>query len=1137
MMRAKSFVLSILVLAALVGCAGEQGPADQAESLAGFAMALPDEVVVGEPFSLEIRALGSAGAEPFVDFAGPVQISAEGATLSPAEIVLGAGAGSSQVTLNGPIDGRVTITATAAGHSTGVAIERLLLRELPGDPADDAAAAVPPLPLTPREEDYAAGHPELGDVGVSVDLAWVLFQDGVTVAEANAAIAAAGAVIAGGAPPIVFLRLPTTTHAGMTAALESLGADPRIARAIPDLLGGTTVVPEDNGGTPADWTWERQPQGGNWGLEKVRAPQLWNLRNHAAQSGTPAWTGVLDVGFAPHDDLVYEGGTRVRDHGTHVVGILAAVHDSLGVAGANPLGAGSVVARSSRFASGSSVFLNRISWGALVSDDLRALILDPHGVRVINVSLGYNWDDRNVDSNTSTLARTIADDAGLMTARMLDQLPQPLPLICVSAGNDSDVGTTRSALYNSPFCNAALAHDATDILVVESLEQTTGSADEVTRSWFSCEDGQISAPGSAILSTIGGNSYGLKNGTSMASPVVAGVAAFLRCVDPTLTNAELHDLLIDNAELAGGGAQDGLDAFASAADIDRLRSGEPVLTALLDLDDGSLDGNLRVDPETDEEVEDRDLDANGEGDGQVDMRDFRCWRDAVLQVEGVGTLDGEVAHKKKDLNRDKAVGAAADENRYPRADFNGDGQVSRTATMHYPGDVDAEVTDLDLLRRRFHDAHYDAADLPGLIDSGDVTIETADLLAPEDAHQVVVTIRNAGTDAAVQVRNFAAGATRQVLTLPAPAPSAGYRAEASVRDGSGAETRRVTGQAFGLTAGEDRFWQPRAVRELVAELTVPQQADAGEAFPILVRAGLRDAGGPVAYVAGITISLQVSTGSLASGGGSSNADGYFDTEAVAPESAELVTVFATVSLEGLDDVTVSADVSLTTAQVVVDAAWLRYQSSRLVQTSAQCSDGAVDPEVGLSESCSFPDPQVYQDALDLSGEVQDQKSCESSVSFGRGWGTASASASYRLTPVYDATGTYLQSLETNMTLEAAADGSCSGDEGNNFYYGAAAGNVRCYVVVAVTVESMVTAVLNTGDAVFGSIFDTQAFASIYSFHARDDSGTTLVDHQLQLGPGTYEFSFGYVADANLQCNDGPQPGHERVDPHVLLEFR
>ena len=75
--------------------------------------------------------------------------------------------------------------------------------------------------------------------------------------------------------------------------------------------------------------------------------------------------------------------------------------------------------------------------------------------------------------------------------------------------------------------------------------------DENLRSFFS-NYGQKSvdvfAPGSYIYSTAPGNKYIYLSGTSMATPVVAGVAALVWSYYPNLTALQLKDILLKSSD-------------------------------------------------------------------------------------------------------------------------------------------------------------------------------------------------------------------------------------------------------------------------------------------------------------------------------------------------------------------------------------------------------------------------------------------------------------------------------------------------------------------------------------------------------------------------------------------------------------
>jgi len=53
----------------------------------------------------------------------------------------------------------------------------------------------------------------------------------------------------------------------------------------------------------------------------------------------------------------------------------------------------------------------------------------------------------------------------------------------------------------------------------------------------------VAAPGENIMSTLPGNKYGNLSGTSMATPLVSGLVAFLKSQDPSLSGAQIRALL------------------------------------------------------------------------------------------------------------------------------------------------------------------------------------------------------------------------------------------------------------------------------------------------------------------------------------------------------------------------------------------------------------------------------------------------------------------------------------------------------------------------------------------------------------------------------------------------------------------
>ncbi len=80
----------------------------------------------------------------------------------------------------------------------------------------------------------------------------------------------------------------------------------------------------------------------------------------------------------------------------------------------------------------------------------------------------------------------------------------------------------------------------------------------------------VAAPGLDIISTLPGNKYGKLSGTSMATPLVSGIVAFLKAQDPTLTGAQIRALL----QLTGAKAQ---IEVACNCRVDMLAATEVVL--------------------------------------------------------------------------------------------------------------------------------------------------------------------------------------------------------------------------------------------------------------------------------------------------------------------------------------------------------------------------------------------------------------------------------------------------------------------------------------------------------------------------------------------------------------------------------
>ena len=774
-------------------------------------------------------------------------------------------------------DARLILREAAAAEGTCPTTEGTVrpsgdtesLTELPGDPDADAAGHIPDITFEPRAEDYSDDHPELEGIFISFNTLMVLFTLDASVEEVNSVLGDIDAEIVGTLPGvpgeaqgILIVRIPSESHGEMSALIDALDADPLVEVAVQDALMESLALPGDNGalspGAQA-WTWEREDEkppkheghaeptksvfnDGNWGLELIRVPQMWNLNAAIKKAGGSAAVGVLDMGFAvAHEDLDYRHAGRQHFHGTHVAGTIGATFDNgKGIDGINPFATLRVKAipgvdvRSADTAT-------KVSKGATFVNQYRALIRGGRDLRVVNISLGFNFGKIERDADLQKLIERsgrmfVATQKVLVaTQKVLSHGGRlPLPTVVVAAGNDSDASRFFDARWSSPFTYAGLVLRSENVIVVESIDWRSIRVPAAiyrrlglpvpeaslapARSVFSNVKGDVSAPGSDITSSLWSDDegvcagldtacYGTIGGTSMAAPHVTGVISYLYSIDPTLTHADIRKILLTDSVPVEGGAKNRIDAFNAVMNIDLVQDDDDVRKMLLDIDDGTPDGNQ--------------LSGDGDiGDGAIDMSDFRRWRDWLLITEGKIKPDplAPDAFKlpKNDVNGNrKWVTDGDDENVFPRGDFNGDGKLDRTTRIPVSGkDGGGTWTDLEVMRDVFEDEHYDWPELKDLIDSWDLEVSASECLALDGVAEVRswVEIQGSG-DRVESIRTHAAG-TNQIYTIAAhrevpdaPPVPIDYRARLQGLD---SEREVVVSVATELTGkpGEDRPWRP-----------------------------------------------------------------------------------------------------------------------------------------------------------------------------------------------------------------------------------------------------------------------------------------------------------------------------------------
>lgn len=240
---------------------------------------------------------------------------------------------------------------------------------------------------------------------------------------------------------------------------------------------------------------------------------------------------VVDTGYdLGHEDLPVEpdvdgtdgaGETWSYDgnsHGTHCAGTIAALGSNdkgvVGVLPDNKDGNFMLLIGKAFDESGSGFTSDTI-------DAVQACV--DQGANVISLSLGGSSASRSVRNFYN------------------DLYENHNILLIAAAGNDGDSGYSYPASY-------------TGLVSVAALQQARRSG-ELSRASYSQFNDQveIAAPGSSVLSTIPGDDYGYKSGTSMATPHVAGVAGLLWLYFPECTNAQIRHVMAYTAQTLNDG--------------------------------------------------------------------------------------------------------------------------------------------------------------------------------------------------------------------------------------------------------------------------------------------------------------------------------------------------------------------------------------------------------------------------------------------------------------------------------------------------------------------------------------------------------------------------------------------------------
>ncbi|WP_152556503.1 S8 family peptidase, partial [Prochlorococcus marinus] len=260
--------------------------------------------------------------------------------------------------------------------------------------------------------------------------------------------------------------------------------------------------------------------GGNlWGLDNIGAPEVWTSTGcFSGSTGKDVVVAVLDTGldyshsefsgrivdgydFIDNDNIAQD----VHGHGTHCSGTILGANDGVGITG---------VAYDAKIMP--IKVLNDSGRGSIAGIVAGMRWAVDNGADVLNLSLGGGAPNSDYLD-----ALKYAADNGVVVA--------------MASGNSSSSAPLWPARYATDY---GIAVGAVDINKNDAY--FSNRAGNTTMDY-------VSAPGVNVYSSLPGGGYESWNGTSMAAPHVAGMAALLKSYDKTLTPLQIETLISASA--------------------------------------------------------------------------------------------------------------------------------------------------------------------------------------------------------------------------------------------------------------------------------------------------------------------------------------------------------------------------------------------------------------------------------------------------------------------------------------------------------------------------------------------------------------------------------------------------------------